>query len=681
MLSNSTRNSPFEGGFEIGNPWYDIFDNLPIIPVRDPSLVTAANPGGWGMGSNNARTFSRNVVAITDITSSRSTYFKILGNAYADFRILNGLNYRFNVGGETSFDREKTLRKNGPWYAEQAIQPSSVGDNRSQFLSLLLEHTLNFNKKFNRHSFNGVLGYTEQTIRRDNAFAGRANLLQYNGQYFSSINSASPAQADQRASGQNSEILIRSYLGRLIYNYDERYLATFTFRSDKDSRFSPNYKTAFFPSVALGWNISNEKFFDVNWISNLKLRGSYGQLGAANLDPYQYTTVLNQGPRTVLGTNQVEVPGATQTNLGSPDLRWERKATTNIGLDAGFWNNTFNVTLDVFRSVSKDVLVRLPLAAYLGNIGGDPLVNIGSIENKGIELEAAYRHNKANGFSWGLSGNVSVIRNKVLALGSLGIDPATGQPRNYIQSGNTRSQIGRSIGEYYVLQTDGIFQNQKEIDDQKAQSKYAKPGDIRYKNVVNGGTNDDINDQDRQFAGSPWPKFTAGIQFNSSFKNFTLNIQLYGAFGQKLYNDLRRDLDGMGYSNYRRDINPWSPTNTNTDFPRLGVSYTSPNASDPAVDQGIISNVRGNTDRWIEDGSYLRMRNIELGYMLPKSLIGKASLTAARIFISAQNLFTITKYSGLDPDVVGANANLEPGVDTGNYPSSRIMSIGLNIGF
>ncbi len=179
-----------------------------------------------------------------------------------------------------------------------------------------------------------------------------------------------------------------------------------------------------------------------------------------------------------------------------------------------------------------------------------------------------------------------------MELGNLGIDAATGLPRNFIPSGNTRSQIGRSIGEYYVLITNGIFQNQKEIDDHRAQSKFAKPGDIRYVNTVDGGTNDDINDKDRQFAGSPWPKFTTGIQFNSSYKNFTFNLQLYGAFGQKLFNEVIRDLDGMGYSNYRRDINPWSLSNTQTNFPRLGVSYTSPNASDPdyLVEQFFVQN-------------------------------------------------------------------------------------------
>jgi hypothetical protein len=345
------------------------------------------------------------------------------------------------------------------------------------------------------------------------------------------------------------------------------------------------------------------------------------------------------------------------------------------------FGNKFNVVIDVFRSVSKDVLVEQPLPRYLGNLGGNPLVNIGSIENKGIELELVYRPAKGKNFSWDITGNVAVIRNKILSLGSLGIDPATGLPRNYIQSGNTRSQIGRSIGEYFVLITDGIFQNQKEIDDHRAQSRYAKPGDIRYVNVVNGGTIDDINDLDRQFAGSPWPKLTSALQFNAGYKGFTLFAMLYGAFGQKLYNDVLRDLDALGYSNYRRDIDPWSPTNTDTDFPRLGVSYATGVAGDPPVDQGIVSNVRGNTNRWIEDGSYLRMRILEIGYRLPKNLISRISVNDARIFINGQNLFTLTKYSGIDPDVVGANVNLEPGVDNGNYPSSRIITVGINVGF
>ena len=251
-------------------------------------------------------------------------------------------------------------------------------------------------------------------------------------------------------------------------------------------------------------------------------------------------------------------------------------------------------------------------------------------------------------------------------------------PRDYIQVGNTRSQVGRSIGEYYVLKTDGIFQNQQEIEDHQAQAAYAQPGDIRYVNVTDDGTNDDINDKDRLYVGSPWPDFTAGLQFNSAYKNFNFSVQFYGSFGGDLYNDVRRDLDSYGYSNYRRGINPWRTDNTNTSDPRLGVAYAY--GGEPA-DRGIISNSRGNTDRWIEDGTYVRLRNVELGYNLPGKFLNNYGIDSARLSLSGQNLLTLTSYSGLDPDVIGANINLEPGVDAGNYPSSRIFSLGLNIGF
>jgi hypothetical protein len=356
------------------------------------------------------------------------------------------------------------------------------------------------------------------------------------------------------------------------------------------------------------------------------------------------------------------------------DLRWEEKETTNIGLDASLFNNRFTVALDAFRSVSKDVLVGQPLPQYLGNLQGDPIVNIGSIENRGIELDLGYRPMSSGNFKWDIAANFGVIRNEVLELGNLGIDVATGLPRAYISSGNTRTQVGRSIGEYYVLRTNGIFQNQAEIVAHTAQSSYAKPGDIRYQNLVNGGTNDDINEFDRVFAGSPFPKLTTGLQFNSAFKNLTFSFQLYGAFGQKLYNDVIRELDSYGNSNYRRDINPWTTSNTNTEFPRLGYQFA-PN------DRGINENARGDSDRWIEDGSFLRLRNIELGYTIPAKFLGTAGLNNARIYISGQNLVTFSKYRGLDPDVVGADINLQPGVDNGNYPSSRIISFGLNVGF
>ncbi|QRR00662.1 SusC/RagA family TonB-linked outer membrane protein [Dyadobacter sandarakinus] len=678
MVSSTERNTPFQGGFAEGNAWYDMWTSLPIIPVSSPDLVSTANPGGWGYGSFNARSFSRNQVAINDITKSTFNFFKILGNAFVDFKILKNLSYRFNAGLETSFDKTNDIRKEGLWYWNQSPEFSSVGQTRAQYLSYLFEHTLNFNFTFNKHNLNGVVGYTQQTIRTDDLGGRRLQLGVYGGDYFTTINSASGGMT---SSGTRAQTLINSALGRLNYNFAEKYYLTLTFRADKDSRFSPGHRTGYFPSAAASWKISNEEFFKSSVINELKLRGSYGVLGSANLSNYQFTGFLNQAPRAVFGAGQTEFPGATQARLVYEDLKWEQKATANIGADVTLFNNKLAITVDAFRSVAKDVLLSLPLPLYIGNLQGDPLVNIGSIENKGIELELAYRQN-AGPFSWSIAPNFSIIRNKVLELGNLGIDEETGEPRNYIQSGNTRSQVGRSIGEYYLLQTDGLFQNDEEVQAHRAQASYAKPGDIRYVNRVDQGTTDDINDRDRNFAGSPWPKLTSGLILNGTWSGLSLNIQFYGAFGQKLYNDVRREIDGLGYSNYRRGINPWTPENTGTDFPRLGVSYATGAAGDPATaDRGIVSNVRGNTDRWLENGSYLRLRNVELSYSIPQNVTGKLAISSARVYVSAQNLLTFTKYQGLDPDVVGANFNLQPGVDLGGYPASRIISFGLNLGF
>jgi len=683
MLSNSNRASPQQGNFEVGNPWYDLFNHLPILPVQDPKYISSANPSGYSLGSNSARTFSRNPVAIADLWQVKSNFFKLLGNVYLDARITDFLSYRFNLAGETSFDKTNTIRKTGIWYQNQAEKPSSVDDARGQYLSTLLEHTLNLNKTFNQHSLSAVAGLSNQLIRDEGNLASRTNLAIYGGNYFTTINSAGGASG---ASGGEGKTYISAYFGRLNYNLSDKYLASLTFRSDKSSLFSPGFRRGFFPSAALAWRIDKEAFFKSGLVSNLKLRGSYGVLGVAgfpggNAGRYRYIGFLNQAPRAVFGSDQQSFLGATQAQLVYDQLKWEEKKTANIGLDAGFLNNTITATIDLFRSKTEDVLIPQPIARFLGNIGGNPIVNLGEIENKGVEVELAYRPRSTGDFNWNVAANFSIIRNKILQLGNLGIDPATGKPREYLTSGNTRSQVGRSIGEYYVLRTDGLFQSQKEIDDHKAQAAYAKPGDIRYKNLVDKGTNDDINNDDREYAGSPYPKLTTGLQLGANFKALSLNIQFYGAFGQKIYNDVIRDLDGMGYSNYRRGLNYWTPTNTDTKTPRLGVSYSTGQTGDRAVDRGIQSNVLGNTDRWIEDGSYLRLRNLELGYTLPKSLLSRLHLNESRIYVSGQNLVTFTKYKGLDPDVVGANVNLEPGVDVGNYPSSRIISIGLNIGF
>jgi len=263
--------------------------------------------------------------------------------------------------------------------------------------------------------------------------------------------------------------------------------------------------------------------------------------------------------------------------------------------------------------------------------------------------------------------NGTGIQNRIVSVGNQGVD------KGYLDAGLTRSAIGKSVGTWFLLKTDGLFQSQEEINNYKNKNgqviqPLAKPGDIRYVDVNEDGQ---INNDDREYVGGAFPKFQGGAQFNATYKAFSFNVQLVGVFGNKIYNGVRRVLDSYQLNNFRADISPWTTSNTGTSDPRLGIETGDP---------GITSNNIGNSDRWLENGSYLRLRNLELGYTLGKNLLSGIGFTGARVFISGQNLFTITSYSGLDPDVAG-NGILERGFDNGNWPASRRIGVGVQAEF
>ncbi|MDQ4141963.1 MAG: TonB-dependent receptor [Bacteroidota bacterium] len=673
VLSNSNvKDIPGTNTTEI-NPFYNAPQMLPIIPVRDPSYVNATNPAGWGFGRVDAVTYVSNPVAIVDLNPRKFNYARLVGNAFVDVKITDWLTYRFNTGAEVSFDYFNEIRKVGVWEFNAAPRASSIDEDRSRYLNILFDNTLNFNKTFGVHSINGVVGVTQQHVTRENTSGGRSNLQIYNNQYFTTIGSASGTSV--ATGGRPVDYRLFGYLGRIIYSYNDKYLLTLTGRIDQDSRFGENYRTGYFPSVAVGWRISKENFFNADWVSDLKLNASYGELGIVTQGSYDYTAVINNSPRAVFGPNQTPFVGSTQAQIVNENLKWEERIVRNIGIDAAFFNNQLLVSLEAYNSLSKDNLLQLPVAGYLGNLRGDPFINAGSIRNKGIEFSATYR-NSNRALKWDISGNFTTIRNEVEGVGE------QGEGINYIQSGNTRTQVGRSLGEWFLLQTDGLFQSQEEVNSYvnaagvKIQPN-AKPGDVKYIDQNGDGV---INANDRTFVGSPWPKLQTGAQFNASYNQFSLNLQLVGVFGNKLYNDVRRALDSYQQTNFRRDISPWSPTNTDTGDPRIGLAIP----TDPSIDNNNLDI----SERWLENGSYVRLRNVELGYNVPANLLGRAGLTSARVFISGQNLFTITKYSGLDPDVVGnpdpnnARARiLERGLDLGNWPANRVFTLGVQCDF
>lgn len=662
LISNSNTRQPL-GSFDTGNPFFDMAVMLPVIPVQGDNFINDLNPGGWGIGNIDAVTFAKNQVAVVDILREKINYAKIVGNAFVKVDILEGLSYKFNVGVESSFDFSKGIRRNGITQFNAAQRPSFIADNRSRYASFLMEHTLNFNKSFGNHNINGVVGISDQQTKRDFSLAIRSEITELGDQIFTEINSTTGISSSEGAITDDYRTF--GYLGRINYDYNNTYYLTLTGRVDKDSRFSKDNRTGFFPSIAGSWRISKESFFNVPWMNDLKINASYGELGIVTLGSFDWQGNINNNTRAILG--DVPQVGSYQASLVNPDLRWENRQTQNFGLEASLFDSSVKVGLAYYNSLSKDALItNLPIANYLGNLGGSPPVNAGSIRNKGFEFEASYK-NTDNELKWNLGFNLTTIKNRVENVGN------QGEGIDYIQTDLTRSKVGEPLGQWYLLKTDGIFQSQAEIDAHSLNGNpiqpFAQPGDIRFVDVNGDGS---ITDEDRDFSGSsPWPTLQTGLQFGANYKNFDLSMQFVGIFGNEIFNSVRAVLDSYQNTNFRSDINPWTPSNTNTNDPRIGVATN---------DQGLVDNARFSSDRWLENGSYVRLRNIQLGYNFDEGVLEKLKISGLRIYASGQNVFTITDYSGLDPDVQG-NGIMERGVDSGNWPSSRIFSLGINLEF
>lgn len=668
MLLSFTQNDPLASDI-FTNPFVDMITMIPVVPLKDQLRYgSATNPEGWGIGLNNSyvNTLAANVPALQSLQQNNSSSFKVRGNLFAQFEFADWLTYKFNVGAETSFDRFKGFRRPGTIRQGTPSPIATADESRGNFRSFLYEHTLNFDRKFGEHNVSAVVGFSNQTFTNEILTGQKSGFVpDANGNYtFTNLIQGSNPNTTSLTDKWNNV----GYLGRVNYGYSDRYLASVTFRRDGSSLFGPSNRWGNFPSASVAWRISRESFFQSDWISDLKIRASYGSLGNSEfLRPWQYYGRINPFPVAVFGPNEVEQIGAINTQLANANLRWETKKTTNLGLDAALLNNRILITAEYFVAQTNDVLIDLPISLTTGNAGGNPPVNAASLKNTGFEFSATYRGDATKNFKWDVTLNFTTIKNKVTSFG----DTTT----KYTQLGDARTELGRSIGEWYVLKTDGIFQSQAEIDAYVNKNgdriqPWAQPGDIRY--VDSDGDGVLNTDKDRIYAGSPWAKFETGALFNASYKNFTLNIQLYAVVGNKLYNRPRYQVDRMDQNtNFRKGANPWTPQNTNTDMPRAAIG---------APDQGIQFNVLPQTDRWLEDGSYLRLRNIELGYTLPQAALGRVGFTSARVYISGQNLITLTKYTGLDPDITGVNI-FERGLDNGQYPALRILSAGINFGF
>lgn len=634
-----------------GNPIIDVIRLLPTIPVYD-----AANPGGYGYGSDaRARTFGTNPLAIANLEDRTNENLRIRGNLFAELQFLPFLKYRANIGIETSSDHYKYLRKTGNWTANQPADLSMANENRAEFTSGLIENTLNFNKTFGKHVVSVVGGQSYQRTNYAQIWGTKRDILVNGDRYYDVL--------DQGISPLTGGFRLRtdliSYFGRAEYSFDDKYLLNAVFRSDGSSKFGPSYKFGSYPSVSAAWRISKEDFFKASWINDLKLRASYGTLGSNNIGEYEYRAVINTLSTAVFGTGQTLQTGGTQVQLTNPNLRWEKLIQQNYGFDASFLNNRLTLTAEYFNARTEDVLSNPPISIFTGNDGGNPRVNNLTLRNTGVEFTVGYREDRTP-FKYGGSFNFTTVNNKVLDLGL---------NKNPIYVGNTITDVNQPIGMWFVLETDGLFQNQAEVDNYKnAQGKViqpgAKPGDIRFKD--NNGDGQITND-DKAIVGSPWPKYEMGLNLNASYKGFELSMDWFASIGSTVFNGPRSVMERFDdNSNYPAGIQPWTPENPNTTTPRALYAST--------------LNSRGDTDRWLESGDFARLKYIGLSYTVPASLAKKAGFATAQITISAQNILTITKYKGLDPEF--SNGSIyEKGYDFGAYPNLKTVSLGVNFGF
>lgn len=654
------------------NTYNDFLRMMPTIPIYDEN-----NPGGYGYGdAAKYNTFGVNPIAREDLEYRHFRQNRLNGSLWLEFKPFEFLSYKFNGGIDLYFYENSWFRGEGNWTQNQEHRDLESQKARDNTYNMLIEHTLNFNKDFGKHHVDAVVGTTYQHHEWEGLWASRLNFpMTGNGDYFTVLNAG---QSNQQNSNSISENAMISYLGRANYVYDDKYYLTATFRRDGTSRLAKENRWGNFPSFSGAWRISKEEFFDVPWINDLKIRGNWGRLGNSSIGDWDYIGTINQSIVTVFGG--AIVPGSTQVKLVNAGLVWETKETVNVGFDASFLNQRLTVSAEYYNSKTSDVLAETPIAISTGNQGGSPWKNAASLRNKGFEFTFGWK-DQISGFKYSALLNVTTMDNEVLSLGR------DGSERNFIDSGQARTEPGRSLAEFYLRKTDGIFRTQEEIDNYVTkgnhvpgpnedkvpagtpimiEGKRPQLGDVKYLDLNDDGQ---ITDIDRDYCGSPWAKMQMSLVLNAEWKNFDFSMMWNGQFGNKIYNVSRWQgrlfADNSNYIRFEKGEEPYQ---------------VNPNSNTPRIIYGDFRNSR-DADRFLENGSYFRMKNISIGYNFKQKWLTNLGVEKLRLFATGSNLITITGYSGLDPDFKGANSVWNSGTDSFAYPNTRSVMFGLDLTF
>ncbi len=660
QLNGDTKIKPF---LKIGNSVklqhdvktkgsYDIKGTILSLPTR-PIYDTNGDYAGPGSNSMLYGDID-NPIGKADIVENSTKGYNIQGNIYAEAEIIKDLKFKSLGGVEANIWYDRTWSPKYAWGIK--TQENSYlyeGSNRS--ITMLWDNTLTYDKAFGEHHINAVVGSSAQT----NQF----NYLNASVQKFASESTQQIDNGILQAvqHGNSSEWALMSYLGRATYNYADKYYLTATIRRDGSSRFGVGNKWGWFPSAALAWRISNENFLkDSKTINNLKLRVGYGITGNQNIGNYAFASSYNT---YLYNFNNTYVSAVMPTVLPNPYVKWEGQEQYNVGFDLDMFNNRISLIVDTYVKNTNDMLVPMsvPVTSGYSDVY-TPSINAGKIQNKGIEATLSTKNFVGKNFRWSTDAVFSYNKNNAVDINSKSpIITASGG----LNSTFAQIMAGYPVNVFYGYVTEGVFKNQAEVNAHAVQtpgsnpSTSTAPGDIRFKDLNNDGV---INDKDRAIIGNPNPKFTFSLNNTFTYKNFDLTIFLQGSYGNDILNANRMYTESMSVIQNQSTavLGRWTGAGTSNDMPR--AIFGDPNQNSRV------------SDRYVEDGSYVKLKNINLSYTLPKGVFGE-NFKMVKIFVSAQNLVTWTKYSGFDPEVP------VNGIDNGTYPLTRTVSFGLNVGF
>lgn len=662
---------------EYGGPLSSAINLDPITPLveTDPDIINSANRpyrnnsvvrdafgNPYGISPYVVQEMTNPLAYIQTRLGNHGWSDNIVGNVYGEISPIEGLTLRSTLGSKLSFWGDEGFT---PVFYLNAVTQRAQNDftrGTNRGFDWNLENTISYTRGFDDHKFTVLLGQGAYYDNRTRGITVTYFDLPVDNFDDASLNYNVPPDQRNSFGYENVGHTVSSLFARLNYSYDERYLVEGLIRRDGSSRFGSNNKYGVFPSFSLGWLASREAFLaDSEIVNMLKIRGGYGVVGNDNIGDFAYISTVGGGRNYTIGLTDTYTVGYSPNAPSNPDLRWEQTSQTNIGFDMAFYNH-FNLTFDWYNKVTTGILQNPRIPAYVGAVG-NPAANVADMKNTGVEFELGY-NNTFGEVNVSLSGNASYVRNEVTNIGAgvSFIDGASFQASSY---NITRTMTGQPFNSFFGFQTMGIFQNQAEIDayvnseGQRIQPN-ARPGDFRWADLNGDGV---INENDRTFIGDPTPNWSYGFTVNVAWKDFDALVFGQGVAGNKIFQGLRRlDIDNANFS--RRALGRWTGDGSTNTYPRLSDNDPNNNFTNPS-------------DFYLEDGSFFRLKTVQLGYTLPRDLTQRASIQRARIYVMAENLLTFTRYSGYDPEIGGGIMSIDRGI----YPQAKSFMFGLQVSF